>query len=140
MKILQISSAPVSYLGGTEKVIWEISKRFAKNNEVTILQTTLYEPKKKSGTSYEQGIKIITCNNDSFFGGYGYSRKFKEKLKEVWKEYDIVHIHGYGRFTSDFSLKFLKNKKLIIFTAHGFFHSKKDAFFNFSISFSDKLG
>lgn len=129
MKILQISSAPVSYLGGTEKVVWEISKRFAKDNEVTILQTTLYEPKKSIGTSFQKNIKIITCKNDSFLGGYGYSKEFKKKLKEIWKDYDLVHIHGYGRFTSDFTLKFLKNKKPMIFTAHGFFHSKKAALF-----------
>ncbi len=129
MKILQISSAPVSYLGGTEKVVWEISKRLSKDHDVTILQTTLYDPKKSSGITSEDNVKIITCKNDFFLGGYGYSKEFVKKLKEIWKDYDVIHVHGYGRFASDLSLKFLKNKKPIIFTAHGFFHSKKAALF-----------
>jgi len=129
MKILQISSAPISYLGGTEKVVWEISKRMSKKNDVTILQTNLYEPTTASGISFKEGVKIITCKNNLFFGGYGYSKEFTKKLKDIWKDYDLIHIHGYGRFASDFSLKFLRNKKPTIFTAHGFFHSKQYSFF-----------
>ena len=129
MKILQIASAPVSYPGGTEKIILEISKKLSKKNEVTILQTTLYEPKKTTGTLYKEKIKIITCKNDYFLRGYGYSKEFVKKLEKIWEIYDVINIHGYGRFTSDFALKFLKNKKPLIFTADGFFHSKKAAFF-----------
>jgi glycosyltransferase involved in cell wall biosynthesis len=129
MRILQISSAPVSYYGGTEKVVWEISKKLVEKNDVTILQSTLYAPKKVSGTVTKDKVKIITRKNDRFLGGYGYSKEFKNTLKKIWKDFDVVHVHGYGRFTSDFSLKFLKNKKPIIFTAHGFFHSKKAATF-----------
>jgi len=127
MKILQISSARVQYPGGTEKVVWELSKFLVKQgHEVTILQTDLYE----KGIDFKkvekkEGVKIITCKNDRFLGGFGYSKEFREKLKEVWKNYDLVHIHGHGRFTSNYSLKFLKKKIPIIYTAHGFFHSKK---------------
>lgn len=125
MKILQISSVPVSFQGGTEKVVWEISKKLSEKHEITILQTNLYLPEEKSSSADKDNVKIITCKNDRFLGGYGFSKEFKRKLKEIYKNFDIIHIHGYGRFTSDFSLKFLKNKKPIVFTAHGFFHSKK---------------
>ena len=128
MKILQISSVPVTYLGGTEKVVLELSKELSKKNEVTILQMNLYEDKKSFDRNSQIGdVKIITCKNDYFVGGFGYSREFKKILREIWRNFDIVHIHGHGRFTSNWTLKFLKNKKPMIYTAHGFFHSKKGA-------------
>jgi len=131
MKILQITSTPVFYPGGMERVIWEISKRLAKKHEVVILQTNLYDKK----TKYEKietkdDVKIITCKSFFLFG-YGYSLEFKKALKRIWKDFDVVHIHGCGRFTTDFSLKFLKDKIPIVFTSHGFFHSKKAKIFKF---------
>lgn len=128
MKILQISSVPVDYLGGTEKVIRELSSELIKKHDVTILQTTLYESSRKESIQKKGRLKIITCKNDYFAGGLGYSKKFKAILRKIWMNYDVVHVHGYGRFTSDFALKFLKNKKPVVFTAHGFFHSKKNSF------------
>lgn len=125
MKILQISSVPVTYPGGTEKVVLELSKNLSKKHEVTILQTDLYLGGKiKLGKSKIGKVNVITCKNDSFLGGFGYSKEFKKKLEGVWEDFDIVHIHGHGRFTSDFSLKFLKGKLPMIYTAHGFFHKK----------------
>ena len=133
MKILHITSTPVSYPGGMEKVIWEISKRLSKKgHEVSILQTDLYDKKTKHEKYTEkQGVKIITCKNNSFLFGYGYSSSFKKELKKIWRGFDLVHIHGCGRFTTDFSLKLLGGKIPIIFTAHGFFHSKKAKIFKF---------
>jgi len=126
MKILQISSAPVTYLGGTEKVILELSKEISKKHDVTILQTNLYESKKHFEKNSQIGkVKIITCKNNYFIEGFGYSKEFKKKLEEIWRNFDVVHIHGHGRFTSNWALKFLKDKKPIIYTAHGFFHSRK---------------
>lgn len=129
MKILQISSVPVTYSGGTEKVVLELSKELSKNNEVTILQTNLYEEKKKFERYSKIGkIRVITCKNDYFAGGFGYSKEFASTLKEIWKGFDLIHIHGHGRFTSDFTLRYLKDKKPLIYTAHGFFHTSKAGF------------
>jgi glycosyltransferase involved in cell wall biosynthesis len=126
MKILQISSVPVTYPGGTEKVILGLSQELSKNNEVTILQTNLYERNKKFERYSKIGkIRVITCKNNFFAGGFGYSIDFIKTLKEIWKGFDIVHIHGHGRFTSDFALRYLKDKRPLIYTAHGFFHTKK---------------
>lgn len=126
MKILQISSVPVTYSGGTEKVVLELSKELSKKYEVTILQTNLYENNKKFKKNSKIGnIKIITCKNDKFMGGFGYSKEFKETLKKIWQEYDVIHIHGHGRFTSSYALNLIRKKKPIIYTAHGFFHSPK---------------
>ena len=46
MRILQISSVPATYLGGTEKVVLGLSKEISKKHDVTILQTNLYEENK----------------------------------------------------------------------------------------------
>ncbi len=142
MKILHVSSARVDYPGGTEKVILEISTRQALNHEVTILQTNLYEENKKFEPVENRGdIKVITCQNDFFLGGFGYSSDFKKKLRKIWGQFDIVHIHGHGRFTSHFSMGFLKNKKPFIYSAQGFFHSKKNNFFKklYDLFFSRRL-
>jgi glycosyltransferase involved in cell wall biosynthesis len=130
MKILNISSARVQYPGGTEKLVWELSKYMVKQgHEVTILQTDLYEKGHKwSAFERKEGIDIITCRNDRFMKGFGYSKEFKEKLKEIWKDFDIIHIYGHGRFTSEYTLRFIKDKKPIVYSACGFFHNKKHTF------------
>lgn len=127
MNILQVSSARVQYPGGTEKVAWELSKFLSRQgHRITILQTNLYEEENSfKRIEKKEGVKIITCKNDKFLGGFGYSKEFKKRLREIWKNYDLVHIHGHGRFTSDYSLNFLKNNVPIVYTAHGFFHSEK---------------
>ena len=130
MKILNISSARVQYPGGTEKVVWELSRYMARQgHEVTILQTDLYE----KGHSWKvvekkEGINIITCKNDRFVKGFGYSREFKKKLKEIWEKFDVIHVYGHGRFTSEYTLRFIKNRKPIVYSACGFFHNKKYSF------------
>jgi len=129
MRILQISSAPVTYEGGTERVVWEISKRLAKKHKVTVLQTDLYAQEHKKGVSYTDHVKIITFKNDFYLGGYGFSSKAIKWLKENWKDYDVVHSHGYNRFLTEFSVFILKNKVPIIFTPHGFIHTKKNYLF-----------
>ena len=80
MKILHISSARIDYPGGTEKVLWEIARRQVKKNKVTILQTNLYEEKKDfKKNEIRNNIKTITCKNDSFLGGFGYSKDLSVK-------------------------------------------------------------
>ncbi len=130
MKILHLSSARITYRGGTEKVILELARRQSKKNQVTILQTNLYEEKVPfREVELKEGIEIITCKNDYFLKGFGYSGKFKKKLRSIWKDFDIVHIHGHGRFTSNFSLGYLYGKKPIIYSPQGFFHNKKNKLF-----------
>ena len=130
MRILHVSSVMIDYPGGTEKIIWEIAKRQAKNNKVTILQTNLYEENKEfKDSEIRKGVKIITCKNNFFFGGFGFSLKFKRILKKIWEDFDVIHIHGHGRFTSNYCLKFFYGKRPIIYSAQGFFHDKKYYFF-----------
>ncbi len=126
MKILQISSVPVTYPGGTEKVVLELSKELSKKHDVTILQTNLYEENKPFKENSKIGkIEVITCKNDSFMGGFGHSKEFKNTLKKIYKNFDLIHIHGHGRYTSSYALQLIGKRKPIIYTAHGFFHSSK---------------
>ncbi|MBS3087472.1 glycosyltransferase family 4 protein [Candidatus Pacearchaeota archaeon] len=127
LKILNICSARIQYPGGAEKVIWELSHFISKQgHDVTILQTDLYEKGHEwKAIENKDGVNIITCKNDRFVKGFGYSRDFKKKLKEIWEDFDIIHVFGHGRFTTDYSLRFLKNKKPVIYTSNGFFHDKK---------------
>jgi glycosyltransferase involved in cell wall biosynthesis len=130
VRILNISSARIQYPGGTEKLVWELSKYMIKQgHKVTILQTDLYE-KDHKWDSFErkEGVDIITCKNDRFVKGFGYSKEFKKKLKEIWKDFDVIHIFGHGRFTSDYTLKFIQNKRPLVYSACGFFHDKKNSF------------
>lgn len=142
MKILHISSARIDYPGGTEKVIWELAKRQAKQNAVTILQTNLYEEEKEyKEEEIRDNVKIITEQNNFFFGGFGYSKNFKKTFKKIWNNFDIVHIHGHGRFTSIYSMRFLAGKKPFIYSAQGFFHTKKHNFFKkiYDVIYSKRL-
>jgi len=126
MKILQISSVPVTYSGGTERVVLNLSKELSKKHEVTVLQTNLYEEGKPFKRVSKIGrVKVITCRNDFFAGGFGYSGEFKRVLKKIYRDFDVVHIHGHGRFTSTYALRLIGRRKPIIYTAHGFFHSSR---------------
>lgn len=131
MKILNISSARVQYPGGTEKVVWELSKYMVnQGHDVTILQTDLYEKDCKwKAIEKKAGVNILTCKNDRFVKGFGYSREFKKKLKEIWKDFDVIHIYGHGRFTSEYTLRFIKDKKPVVYSACGFFHNARNKFF-----------
>jgi glycosyltransferase involved in cell wall biosynthesis len=131
MKILQITSTFFPVLGGQEKVVYEISKRLAeKGHEVTILTTDLFAEKEKY-TKEEtlDKIKILRFKNKYFLGGYGYSPDAINWLKKNWKKYDIVHSHGYNRYLSEIALKVLYKKIPLIFSPHGFIHTKKNYLF-----------
>lgn len=123
MKILEISSTPITFPGGGEKIILELCKELSKRHEVTVLQTDLYQEKKNIPAIAKIGkIKVITTKNKMFCGGFGYSPSFAQELRRIYKDFDLVHVHGYGRYTTHFSLKFLRGKKPLVYTAHGFFH------------------
>lgn len=130
MKILQITSTFFPVMGGQEKVVYEISKGLVdKGHEVTILTTDLFSDNKLPKKETIEGMNVVRFENKFFLGGYGYSPKAMNWLKDNWEDYDAIHSHGYNRFLSEFSVNYLKDKKPAIFTAHGFHHTKKNYFF-----------
>ena len=130
MKILQITSSFFPVLGGQEKVVYEISKRLVeKGHKVTILTTDLLCEEKVPKREKLEGIEIVRFKNKLFLGSYGYSPEAIRWLKENYSKYNIVHSHGYNRHLSEFAIKILYGKIPIIFSPHGFIHTKKNYFF-----------
>lgn len=131
MKILQITSSFHPIVGGQEKVVLETSKGLVKKgHEVTILTTDLFcEKKNLQKEEVIDGVRVIRLRNKFSLKGYGYSSEAIRWFKENWKNYDIAHSHGYNRFLSEYALFYLRNKIPIIFSAHGFIHTKKNYLF-----------
>lgn len=131
MKILQITSSFFPVLGGQEKVVYEISKRLSeRGHELTILTTDLFsENEKYVKEEFSEGIRIMRFKNKYFLGGYGYCPEAVKWLKKNWKNYDVVHSHGYNRYLSEIALNKLYKKKPLIFSPHGFIHTKKNLIF-----------
>jgi len=130
MKILQITNSFLPVIGGQEKVVLELSKGLVKKgHEVSVLTTNyLCEREIESKANFE-GIEIIREKNDLWLAGYGYSPKAIEWLKKNYNKFDVVHCHGYNRYLPEFAVKFLFKKIPIVFTAHGFIHTKKNMLF-----------
>ena len=132
MRILQITSTFFPVAGGQERVVYEISKRLVKKgHQVDILTTDLLCNNKVKRKEKQEGINIIRLKNNLYLGGYGFSKEAFKWLKDNWKKYDLVHSHGYNRFLSELSLWILKEKLPLIFTPHGFIHTRKNYLFKF---------
>ena len=132
MRILQITSTFFPVAGGQERVVYEISKRLVKKgHQVDILTTDLLCNNKVKRKEKQEGINIIRLKNNLYLGGYGFSKEAFKWLKDNWKKYDLVHSHGYNRFLSELSLWALKEKLPLIFTPHGFIHTRKNYLFKF---------
>jgi glycosyltransferase involved in cell wall biosynthesis len=130
MRILQITNSFYPVIGGQEKVVIETSKKLVeKGHEVTVLTSNyLIEGPYKNFEDLE-GIKIIRLKNTLWLGGYGYVKDLKKWLMKNYGNFDIAHCHGYNRYMAEFSLKFLKKRIPLIFSPHGFIHTKKNMFF-----------
>lgn len=131
MKILQITSTFLPVIGGQEKVVEELSTKLKKlKHDITILTTDLFCGGKNLPKEEKiNGLRIVRCKNDFFLGGYGYSKETINWLKQNWKKYDVIHSHGYNRFLSEFAVYYLRKKRPVVFTPHGFIHTKKNYFF-----------
>jgi len=127
MKILQITSSFFPVVGGMEKVVLEISRRLVKmGHKVTVLTSDLYSDKPFIGEENLGGIKIIRFKNKYNLLGYGYCPDAMRWLKENFQNYDVIHSHGYNRFLSEFGVSFLSGKIPVVFTPHGFIHTRKN--------------
>lgn len=129
MKILQITSSFLPVVGGTEKVVYEISKELVKRgHEVTILTSDFLCKEKVKHKETIDGIKVIRFKNKYYLGGYGYCPDAIKWLKRNYKNYDVVHSHGYNRYLSEFGVFYLYGKIPVVFSPCGFTHTKKNIF------------
>jgi len=73
------------------------------------------------------GVRIVRVANKMRLAGYGFAPAIVGWLKSHWREFDVAHCHGYNRFATEFAVLFLKGKIPVVFTAHGFYHTKRNA-------------
>ncbi len=130
MKILQITNSFYPVVGGQEKVVLDAAKRLVKmGHKVTVLTSNyLIQGKYKKREMFE-GIEIIRLKNNLWLKGYGYSGEMCGWLKNNWNTFEIAHCHGYNRYMPEFALKFLHKKIPLVFSPHGFIHTKKNYLF-----------
>lgn len=130
LNILQISNTYFPTSGGTEIAVSNLAKGLtALGHNVDVLTTTLYAKDSQLGEQIIDGINVFRCKNDTFALGFGFSSSFPFELKKIWKKYDVIHIHGFSRFASEYSLFYLHNKKPLVFTGHGFNHTSANLHF-----------
>tara|TARA_Y100000310_G_C20638384_1_gene792484 strand:- start:470 stop:1582 length:1113 start_codon:yes stop_codon:yes gene_type:complete len=130
MKILQITNSFHPVVGGQEKVVLEISKGLASlGHEITILTTDYLSKNVLPEREVYGKIKIIRFPNKYWLAGYGYSPGGVKWVKENWENYDVVHCHGYNRHLPESAAIFLRDRVPVVFTPHGFIHTKKNLFF-----------
>jgi len=127
MKILQITSTFYPVVGGTEKVVLEISRGLVKKgHEVTVLTSDFYSDAPLGEREEIEGMKIIRFKNKYNLAGYGYCPDAMRWLRENFRKYDVVHSHGYNRYLSEFAVSYLAGKIPVVFTPHGFIHTRKN--------------
>jgi glycosyltransferase involved in cell wall biosynthesis len=124
MSILRFKPA----IGGGEEHVYQLSRKLVENgHEVVIFTSDLkthypkptYLSKESIKESYD-GLPVKRFHALCMIREYPILRGLtKSLLKE---EFDIIHAHGYGYFTSDSStlVSFLCKKPLVL-TTHGFF-------------------
>lgn len=128
MSILRFKPA----IGGGEEHVHQLSKKLEeKGHRVVIFTSDLkthypkptYLSKERIKESYD-GLSVkhfhAICTSREYPVLQGFTRSlFKE-------DFDIIHAHGYGYFTSDTSslVSFIRKKPLVL-TTHGFFPASK---------------
>ncbi|MFW6231218.1 MAG: glycosyltransferase family 4 protein [Nanoarchaeota archaeon] len=118
MKILEVVHRFPPAVGGSEKVVYELSKELVKKGHaVTVLTTTSLHNNDTKGFStgrpfslrsatYKKkkeildGIKVIRTEPDFQFWTFAPNREMKRFLKKHIHEYGIIHVHGYQTYES----------------------------------------
>jgi glycosyltransferase involved in cell wall biosynthesis len=127
MKILQITNSFHPVIGGQEKVVLEISKGLvSEGHKVTVLTTDYMCESGMPIKDKVEGLDVVRLKNKYWLSGYGYSPEGMSWLRKNYKNFDIVHLHGYNRHLPEFALNFLYKKKPTVFSPHGFIHTKKN--------------
>jgi glycosyltransferase involved in cell wall biosynthesis len=133
MKILEIIYRFYPSVGGSQKVVYELSKEFVKKgHDVTVVTSTSMTNNDTRGFSTGRRFTFKSLNDRSYketkeginiyrfkpffqLFPYGYNPQMKKYLKKYIKEFDIVHVHGYQTYEADMVSRLSKN---YILTAH----------------------
>src|SRR3989338_4369977 len=119
MKILEVIPKFHPAVGGSEKVVYELSKQFVKDgHEVTVVTSTSTNNKDVRGFSTEGIFRLSSsCNSNNHeiidninvyrfrpifkFFPYSYNPSMKKFLKKNAGKYDIIHSHVYQSYEAD---------------------------------------
>lgn len=148
MKILEVVHRFPPAIGGSEKVVFELSKEFVKQgHDVTVVTSTSLDNNDTRGFStgrrfslksstykrkkeFLDGVRILRFDPDFQFWTFAPSREMKKFLKENINRFDIVHVHGYQAYEAYIVSKLCrKQSRKYVLTAHDII-SHYPGFFN----------
>lgn len=123
MKIIHVVRQFYPSIGGLENFVRSLAAtQLAKGYEVEVITLNRQFHQKGGDLPPQDIVDGIRISRLPFFGSY----KFPIALSVIFKlrTADIVHVHGVDFFSDYLSLtKFIHNKKLILSTHGGFFHT-----------------
>lgn len=122
MKIAYMIPTFYPQIGGAQSNCLYLAKEIAKKHDVSVYCSTKGEDEEEI---YEN-IKIFRCKD---IGGYRYYMRLFPTLKKILeKEFDIIHVHGFGFIQQDKIVRRIAKKypnTKLICTPHGPFMAKK---------------
>ncbi len=124
MKVLELARAFYPSIGGQEDVVARLVKGLSKKIDVELVVTD-FNARKVPKFEKIDGVKVTRLRQ---FSRYNITPGLFNVLTQ--KDYDLLHVHAFGRFYTDFSAIFAKLAgKKIVLTPHGIYHTRKAKFF-----------
>ena len=112
-------------VGGVENVVLRVSEGLInRGHEVHILTTTT--KKNDAGVSLFQGITVERLLAFSPGNSYSFSIKIGRRIREIAREYDIIHAHGYHALPA---LNAYRNRLGVKFILSTYYHRFSDNWF-----------
>ena len=116
MRILLVSHRYSPDIGGIEEIVSRQAKALSqKGNEVRVVTTTNDEV--MIGERIENGVKVNRFPGYAPNNAYYFSRKMSVYLKNITKNYDLIHAHNYHAFPAFYAFR-NKNSTPFILSAH----------------------
>jgi len=128
MKIAQVCPRYYPYIGGVEYVVKSIAERLAKlGHEVIVFagEPGANQPREE----FINGVRVVRWPTWSPRGAYHFPRRrneLEQRLLEIAKKADVVHLHSVHSMLTVYSLRVVKNRNArIIMTPyyHGTGHT-----------------
>ncbi len=121
LRIVQIVWRFPPSVGGTETVVYEISKELARRgHEVTVLTMDSVEgcPAETSQKAILENFEVIRFKADVKIKGYEVSSSLLSTLLKI--PADVFHAHGYSVYSTDAAALVARLRKIpLILTSHG---------------------
>lgn len=137
MKILEVIYRFPPSVGGSQKVVYELSKEFVKKgHDVTVLTSTSMDNNDVRGLSTSRGfslksstykktkenmsgIKVYRFDPLFQFWTFAINPNLKRYLKKNISKYDLVHVHGYQSYEAYIVSRLSKKYNVnYVLTAH----------------------